>query len=439
MIAVHDAPLLAEQLKQDLERVNTLLERVRANHAYEGRSELVEIGDAITRHSGRFREVNRDFERLKRLGSQQTTAAMSFELATSDLEDIRSQFEAQVQGPLSRLLAEVEGAAAIQRWFSEQPKESEVVEIQKRWALFVGIGDYSRAQLGCLTTPRSDATQTRKLFLADERYQAQSENSRLLHDEEATRDAILSTLGDLVQAASGYDMLLFYFSGHGAQVQGESILVPYDYERVTPVESGLAVNDILVLMKSSKAQTKIVLLDACHSGPDISTTEEQTKDVGEEESKDITAQAMDPAFASFVLRSRGMAVMTSCTAQQRSWSYRATGLSAFTFFLLEGLSGYADTARNGYITVSDAFHYTSNAVRSWGNQKTPRIQQYPGLIYTTDGEVVLFDYPSGATSAMPVAGAEQKAEQQPESSEPSGGRVSRHWKGCSFGVKSCLM
>ncbi len=91
----------------------------------------------------------------------------------------------------------------------------------KRLALFVGINTYPKNRLKCA---RADAE-----VLYNE-FSKHYDVTKLLVDKKATWDMIISELDNLQKQASAGDMLLFYFSGHGSDRDGERILAVPDYD-----------------------------------------------------------------------------------------------------------------------------------------------------------------------------------------------------------------
>jgi hypothetical protein len=87
----------------------------------------------------------------------------------------------------------------------------------------------------------------------------------LIDLDKATTDRMVMRFGTMAQDA---DVAIFYFSGHGTQLNGANYLLPIDIGRYTPATIGLqALNADLVVaaMGDSRARLKIVLLDACRS------------------------------------------------------------------------------------------------------------------------------------------------------------------------------
>jgi hypothetical protein len=74
--------------------------------------------------------------------------------------------------------------------------------------------------------------------------------------------------------AKNADIALFYFAGHGMQVDGVNYLAPVDlgeFSRETIGSYTLNVDVLLRVMESSGARLKIVLLDACRTNPFLRT------------------------------------------------------------------------------------------------------------------------------------------------------------------------
>ena len=86
----------------------------------------------------------------------------------------------------------------------------------------------------------------------------------------ASKKQMRKAVNNLVDRASDYDAVLFYYSGHGLQVKGENYLVPVDavmgYESDAEFECE-NLNHILANLSESDCRMKIVVLDACRNNP----------------------------------------------------------------------------------------------------------------------------------------------------------------------------
>jgi hypothetical protein len=138
-------------------------------------------------------------------------------------------------------------------------------------ALLVGLNRYpdpDNTLRGCLNDVRqiSELLSTRFGFMADDAI-------RLLTDARATTRAIVRRLHWLVDGARPGDVLVFHYSGHGAQVRDrhgdelddglDEIICPYDLNWDDPFTD----DDLFAIVKDLPAGVNLtVILDCCHSG-----------------------------------------------------------------------------------------------------------------------------------------------------------------------------
>lgn len=138
-------------------------------------------------------------------------------------------------------------------------------------ALLVGINKYKIPGVdlnGCV----NDVTNIRNILLRYFGFNAV--DIRVLVDERATRENILSRIKWLVNKAADGDSLLFHYSGHGSQVADrdgdelkdkmDEILCPHDMDW----DGNFIKDDDLgkVFENLPSGVNLEVLLDSCHSG-----------------------------------------------------------------------------------------------------------------------------------------------------------------------------
>lgn len=84
------------------------------------------------------------------------------------------------------------------------------------------------------------------------------------------RRSFNAALGGFVRQASGADLVVVYYSGHGLQASGDNYLVPtdarIDEERDIRTE-GIRLADLLNDLEDAKVQRTVVILDACRDNP----------------------------------------------------------------------------------------------------------------------------------------------------------------------------
>ncbi len=155
------------------------------------------------------------------------------------------------------------------------------------------------------------------------------------------------------------DMLIFYFSGHGA----EDGCATFD---ASGPGNLLSFADIARAMKRSPAKRKIIIADSCHSGASRSQS-----------SGSRQHSSNDPDVLLFM----------SSRANENSQEVRGGKNSLFTHYLLRGLKGRADADSNRRITAVELFNYVSPAVaKASGNM------QHPVMWGNFDRNMVLFKY-----------------------------------------------
>jgi hypothetical protein len=96
-----------------------------------------------------------------------------------------------------------------------------------------------------------------------------------LYDDRATKAAIVTALRDMIASASAGDHLLFHMSGHGTQIEADSVaepdgrdevLCPHDFT-FTDRRTALTDDEIAEFFESLPPQVAMtIVVDACHSG-----------------------------------------------------------------------------------------------------------------------------------------------------------------------------
>ncbi len=141
-------------------------------------------------------------------------------------------------------------------------------------AFLVGINKYpyasSSVQLfGCL----NDVRMLKNILIKN--YGFTEKEIKILVDENATRQNIISTFENwLIDGTRNGDLVIFYYSGHGSQVQDfngdeadgkDEVFCPYD---TVPVGGKNIITDdeMGVILRKLKGRDVVVIIDACHSG-----------------------------------------------------------------------------------------------------------------------------------------------------------------------------
>jgi len=131
--------------------------------------------------------------------------------------------------------------------------------LEKRVALVIGNGDYRSAPK--LVNPPNDAAD---IVQALRKLKFEVIEGRNL--DHAGMDGAVRQFG---RALDGADLALFYYAGHGLQVDGKNYLVPVDAKLERPADLALDAVDIDVVLAQMEAAKRVnlIFLDACRDNP----------------------------------------------------------------------------------------------------------------------------------------------------------------------------
>jgi len=170
----------------------------------------------------------------------------------------------------------------------------------------------------------------------------------------------------LYQRKKRGDLLLLYYSGHGAidEQRGNLHLAVTDTEKEylgsTSVEAAFVCNQL----DRSSSQRKVVILDCCHSGAFARGAKALGSSAGTQE-----------AFAG---SGYGRVILTASNAIEYAWEgdevLGEAARSVFTHFLVEGLqTGAADRDGDGEISLDELYDYVYERVITSGfSKQTPQ-------------------------------------------------------------------
>jgi uncharacterized caspase-like protein len=132
-------------------------------------------------------------------------------------------------------------------------------QTQRRVALVIGNGTYDQA--GTLANPVNDA-----LDIADK---LRAIGFDVIEGNDLGKRELERKIGEFSDALDGAGVGLFYYAGHGLQVEGRNFIVPVDAKLDVPVKLQLEAVPIDEVLDIMEQQTKVslVFLDACRNNP----------------------------------------------------------------------------------------------------------------------------------------------------------------------------
>ena len=303
-----------------------------------------------------------------------------------------------------------------------------------RHALLVGIGDYIHDNVDDLDGPPHDVRSLERVLRDDWAF----DRVTSLIDRDATRDAILDALDELIRDTRPGDHVFLYFSGHGTSAfegrdrarapsvlaagldPGTGGLFPADLDPASPD----AAERLLVgrrdlrprLQQLDRGRDVFVVFDACYSGNAVrSWVPNGTAPLRYQPWPTTPA----PAFGSAtrIVDGRypydGLVYLSAAAENEAARDIPEADLGILptidnrphgllTDAILRGLAGAADTDRNGELTVRELHRYVRKSVEE-------RWQQTPQLLHPEGGD---------ALTEQPVFSA-ARAIDPPPPSEPS--------------------
>ncbi len=252
-------------------------------------------------------------------------------------------------------------------------------------AVVVGISDYQSNDIPDLQFAHRDAEAFAAWLKSPAGGNVPEENVRLLTNDRATGGALMDATGWLMDETQAGDQAIFYFSGHGdvetKTLRQNGFLLVHESPAHNYVMGAFHVGylkDVVeTLIQRNKARV-LVITDACHAG----------KLAG---SNTGGAQA-----TALVLREQFAGEIKIMSCQPDEYSLESTqwggGRGAFSFHLVEGLSGLADTD-DGLVTLRELDRYLGDVVpkETAPNAQIPFVSGDPkAVLAKTDPETLDF-------------------------------------------------
>ena len=237
------------------------------------------------------------------------------------------------------------------------------LQIPVSYAVIVGISRYRNlADKEQLQFAERDAQAIFTALISPEGGNFRVENVHMLTNEKATLAAVRREIGAwLPGVAREDDRVLIYFAGHGFMDQGKGYLAPYDLDRDRIADTGYPMDELgSVIGGKIKAKSKILLTDACHSG--AITPENGTPEATEN---------LNQRFGDL---SKSLFSLTASRARERSFESPDLqgGHGVFTYYVVAGLEGAADTSGDGVVTADELAEYVHTQVREYtSNRQNP--------------------------------------------------------------------
>lgn len=264
---------------------------------------------------------------------------------------------------------------------SEKTVTLQCVRQRKRiWAVVVGINDYPNVR------PLRFAVDDARAFYRHlvDHLGIPGENVTLLLDGEADLVTLRSVLGTRLKNRAGEDdMVILYFAGHGATERDvmspdgdglEKYLLPHGADLKDLYASALPMREIQHVFNRIRSERLVFIVDSCYSGASGGRTVSMAGH----------RASISDGFLERIASGRGRVILSASGANEVSAEDETLGHGVFTYYLLEGLRGPADTDGDGLITVDEAYGYVSGRVPDATGQ-----EQHPVKKGAVEGRLVI--------------------------------------------------
>jgi len=217
----------------------------------------------------------------------------------------------------------------------------------KRWVMAVGVCRFADTRIPrlkyCVADARSIADYFRRDGVAPERIV-------FLADEDASRQAILSSLAAIAAKMSPDDTLIFFYSSHGAGDQnGTTYFITFDTVLDEMSKTALPMQTLKNVLETIHCRNIVMMVDTCHSGG------AKALERPDEKAFDKLVRTAD--------RATRIAILTSSRTHETSVESEKWQHGAFTYYMLDGLAGACDNfPRDGRVSVTELFDYVMVAV-----------------------------------------------------------------------------
>jgi hypothetical protein len=241
----------------------------------------------------------------------------------------------------------------------------------QKYALIIGISRYKNSANGIENLEYADAD-ARSIYEFLQRPAGGGfarENMLLLLNEQASTARIREALNSFITKASANDLLLIFLASHGSPDQfapQNLYVITYDTSVLDMPQTALPMLELgRYLNENVKSKQLVLLFDACHSAGLAPTGV-----------RNLANNLANLYLQTLLFQEKGRAIITSSDVNETSRESQkwGNGHGVFTYYLLEGLKGSADTNGDRLVSVGEVFRYVRQKVRLDTNLKqNPRM------------------------------------------------------------------
>jgi len=246
----------------------------------------------------------------------------------------------------------------------------------RTWALVVGISKYQKLPNDLwLQYPDADAKTLGSFLESPRGGGVPKDQILLLTNEQATTAALRKAFDGFLREKPGHDDTVYILiAGHGTVDNRGAYILTYDSDPARLSDTALPMAELHTLVQAElkRAGRVVFLADVCRAatiaGQKTTDVGASVKDLGEAEGQMLGLMAARPKELSMEGPDYG------------------GGHGAFTWSVLRGLSGAADTDKDGFVTASELIDFVTQDV-----SKLTAGKQHPRDFGSMENETRLSD------------------------------------------------
>jgi uncharacterized caspase-like protein len=232
-------------------------------------------------------------------------------------------------------------------------------------ALLIGVSEFNSSELAPLPKSSADLEAMKEVLIDPELGGFAESDITVLKNpnKQVMEDAIYDLFSKNKRKKD--DLLLFYFSGHGITDERG---IFYFSNRETRTENGrlrpttaISSHSIHGWMNECPSRAMATILDCCYSGAFA---------------KGMSAKGTPNALIKEQLGGEGRAILTAASATEYAWAGDELDLSAYTYYLLEGVrTGKASLDNDDWVSMEELHEYARQRILDENVKMTPEF--YP--------------------------------------------------------------
>ncbi len=253
------------------------------------------------------------------------------------------------------------------------PTNIKIRPTNNKVALIIGVEEYSE------TSKASYANLDAKYFYdyAIKAFGAKKQNIKLLINEEANRVSTIKALKKWLKSKVRFNQtdLIIFFAGHGmASSDGKELyLLPQDGDPDLLADTALSRTSLFETIIDLKPKSVTMFLDTCYSG--MSRDEEML--LAKARPIRVIVEDEDGVPDNFT-------IFSASQMMQISSGFKDVEHGIFSYYLMKGLEGKADTNKDKKITNGELLAYmdqnVSQKASEYGRQQNPSLSGNPDKV-----------------------------------------------------------